>query len=116
MLAVREHRCKYTRTGTQGSRFNRYRGQAPVNQAVVIGLKGLDGLITLLNFNLSGEYGYVIKLQGIHSWDHIRTQVMRAGGEILERWRQNRGQFNDDRYAEAPRDFRGLPIGETQKG
>lgn len=57
--------------------------------------------------NLSGMWGYTLHIPAIYSASEWKKMVMRAGGEILERYRQRRGQFDEQRVREAPRDFAG---------
>jgi len=74
-----------------------------------------QGLINIMNFNLSGKHGYRLKLSGLYSWDDLRDRVMRAGGEILERAKLPRGSYDHDRVRDLPVSFHGLPIIETDR-
>lgn len=65
------------------------------------------GLIEIRNLYLAGNWGYVMKLQPIYSISSLEMDVMRAGGEILERFRMSRAQFQAEQYAAAPTDFAG---------
>lgn len=52
-----------------------------------------DGLVSIFNLRLSGEWGYRIKVLDIYSGSELDRRVVRAGGEILERFSQSR-RFN----------------------
>lgn len=62
--------------------------------------EGRTGIATIKNMNLSGQYGYVLKLPKLYSASSLAKDVVRAGGEILERFGMNRGRFNEQQYAE----------------
>lgn len=65
------------------------------------------GVVNVLNLSLSGKWGFTIKLPGQYSASDFDRQVMRAGGELLERYRLARGRFDNDRHAELKTDFAG---------
>ena len=58
---------------------------------------------------LSGYWGFVLHEDKI---DNDYRAVTLAGGEILERYRQNRGKFNTDRHAELTMDSKGQLDGD----
>lgn len=68
-----------------------------------------SGLISVRNLSLDGDYGFYI---GIGDFLNETTPklVMRAGGEILERFNQHRGERKKDVAIE--RDFKGSAIGD----
>lgn len=67
----------------------------------------VDGaMINVRNKRLVSEYGYRINTL-LHSDAGLDVEVMRAGGEVLERFRQRRGARNEDTIREQPRDLRG---------
>lgn len=74
-----------------------------------------QGLIKIMDFNLSGQHGYVLHLRGLFSWDDLRDRVMRAGGEMLERAKLPRRAYDDDRVRDLPMSFRGLPVIDTSR-
>ena len=45
----------------------------------------------------------------------FKAKVLRAGGEILERFGQRRGVANDDHLAALPLDFSGRVAGDYSK-
>ena len=65
---------------------------------------------TIHNFSLSGNYGYVLHVEKIKGEDDLKRGVVRAGGEILERYRLERGMVNGDQLRGLKRDFAGRPI------
>lgn len=60
------------------------------------------GVLDIYNGNLSGQMGYRIKEINCFSATDLAKEVVKAGGEILERYRQPRGSFNLDRILTAP--------------
>ena len=68
------------------------------------------GVVYVKNLDLSGEYGFVIHLARLAQDPELKT-VMRAGGEVLERYNQHRGQRPERLTVE--RDIAGEAIGET---
>ncbi len=55
----------------------------------------MDGVVTVKSLRLSGNWGFVIHADKI---DNDYKMVVMAGGEILERFRQQRGKFNNTLY------------------
>lgn len=66
-----------------------------------------DGVMTVRNLLLSGQWGFVLKMREQYSASELARQVKRAGGELLERYRLSRGQLRDDEYENLPTDFAG---------
>lgn len=65
------------------------------------------GVINIFNMHISTTHGYVLI---VHDWLKERVvadDVIRAGGEILERAGMRRGRFDAAEYAALPRDFKG---------
>lgn len=69
--------------------------------------EGAHGIATVRNLLLSGQWGYVLKLPAIYSASSFEADVVRAGGEILERFRLARGRFNPEQYYSLPTNFAG---------
>lgn len=68
---------------------------------------GKTGLCTIFNMLLSGKQGYVLKIPKIYSASAFKADVIRAGGEILERYGLDRGQFNENQYVGLKTNFAG---------
>lgn len=70
------------------------------------------GIIEVTNMLLSGRWGFLMHINKI---DPEGRKVVRAGGELLERYRisraKNHGLVVDDVY-QLKRDFRGEPIAD----
>lgn len=69
-----------------------------------------NGLADIRCTNLSGKLGFIIKLPSVYSASELDRLVMRAGGEILERYKVNRGKLQEDKLIELPKDFSGNHI------
>ena len=65
------------------------------------------GMADVRNMAISGRYGYRLKLVAHYSSSDWDREVMRAGGEILERYGQARGRVRPDRLEALPMDFSG---------
>lgn len=56
---------------------------------------------------LSGNWGFQLRLPANYSASDFRRRVIRAGGELLERYRVTRGKADPDELAGLQRDFTG---------
>jgi hypothetical protein len=65
------------------------------------------GLCIVRNLLLSGNMGFVIKMPAIYSASAFKADVVRAGGELLERYRLRAGRFDEQQYADLKTDFKG---------
>lgn len=65
------------------------------------------GMCDIRAMQLSSTWGYRLKMPKIFSASAFRADVIRAGGEILERFRVGRGRFNEDRYTDLKTNFAG---------
>ncbi|MFA5137347.1 MAG: hypothetical protein WC279_14145 [Sulfurimonas sp.] len=65
------------------------------------------GVAKIYNLLLSGRWGFQIALKDI---DAEMRVIMRAGGEVLERYRQKRGWVNPESCFLVPKDIRGEKI------
>ena len=63
----------------------------------------MDGVVTVKSMLLSGNWGFVLHEDKL---DNDYKAVTLAGGEILERYRQHRGKFNQDRYRDLTMDHK----------
>jgi len=66
-----------------------------------------QGIVTVRNMSLSGAWGFVLKSDSMYSASHFDKEVMRAGGELLERYRVHRGRAEHDELAALPADRSG---------
>jgi hypothetical protein len=64
-----------------------------------VAVDGSIGFADVRNLALSGSWGFRIKLDNIYSGSSFKRDVIRAGGELLERYRMSRGKFRADEYA-----------------
>lgn len=69
--------------------------------------EGAQGIATIRNLLLSGTYGYLLKLPAIYSASAFKKDVIHAGGEILERFKMPRGNFNQVSYESLKMNFAG---------
>lgn len=65
------------------------------------------GLCTIRDLLLSGQMGYVLKIPDIYSASAFKADVIRAGGELLERYRMSRGRLDEQQYAGLTTNFAG---------
>lgn len=68
---------------------------------------GKTGFADVRNLALSGNWGFRIKLQGIYSASQFKKDVLKAGGEILERFHLSRGKLDDNQLSDLPVDYAG---------
>jgi hypothetical protein len=69
----------------------------------------MDGLVNVKSMRLSGNWGFVLHTDKI---DNDYKMVVMAGGEILERFRQRRGEFNETIYSDLRMDDKGKLNGD----
>ena len=69
----------------------------------------MDGVVGVKSMRLSGNWGFVLHANKI---DNDYKVVVNAGGEILERYRQSRGKFNQTKYEDLKMDDRGRLNGD----
>ncbi len=79
----------------------------PAPHLWAVSCEGRTGIATIKNLNLNGQWGYVLKLPKLYSASSLAKDVIRAGGEILERFNMDRGRFNEQQYAELKTNFAG---------
>jgi len=70
---------------------------------------------TVRNLALSGSHGYYLHLDKLRSEDDFKSKVMRAGGEILERFKMQRGEVSADAILDLKRDFAKRPVFDGAK-
>lgn len=73
--------------------------------------QGEQGIATVRNLKLSGQWGFVIHLRNLFG-DPGMVCVKRAGGELLERFRVSRAkrEVNEERILELPTLANGCPV------
>lgn len=69
--------------------------------------EGKTGLITIRDLFLSGRYGYVLKIGDVYSISDLSRQAIMGAGEILERFKMERGRFDEAKYHTMKTDFAG---------
>lgn len=74
-----------------------------------------QGILIVRNLSVSAKYGFVIKLLPIASASELEALAVKAGGEILERFRLSRRRFDGDEYDSMAMDFAGMAIGDTAR-
>ena len=73
---------------------------------------GKQGMAYIRNLSLSGKYGYKLRLVANYSASEFRKRVIRAGGEILERYRLDRGPVKQDQIDNLPVTRTGIVLGD----
>lgn len=63
--------------------------------------------LIIKNLALAGDMGYALFIPQMYSSSSLDKDVMKAGGEILERYRQARGQVDFASLIALPTDFAG---------
>ncbi len=69
----------------------------------------MDGVVGVKSLRLSGQWGFILHADKI---DNDYRVVVNAGGEILERYRQYRGKFNQTKYDDLEMDQYGRLNGD----
>jgi len=73
------------------------------------------GIVSIQLAGQTGEQGYNLQMSAItEAGKQNLRPIMIAGGEILERYRLNRGKANQDQVRMAPKDFQGNLIGDIE--
>lgn len=84
------------------------------NHLWAVNVDARNGIATVHNMGLSGEWGFYIRLKELVN-DPFMRKVVHAGGELLERYRVSRGQARQDELDNVPVDFFGRRIADTTK-
>lgn len=80
-----------------------------------VAVDGKAGLADVRNLALSGNWGFRLKLNKIYSASAFEKDVIRAGGEILERFRLSRGRLDEDALASTQQDFAGRLMADVAR-
>jgi hypothetical protein len=75
-------------------------------------VQGEQGMADVRNMSLSGEYGYRLRLVANYSMSEFLKRVVKAGGEILERFNLSRTAHRVEQVHDVPRDFSGRLLGD----
>jgi hypothetical protein len=67
------------------------------------------GVLNIRNLLLSPVMGWRLRVPAIYSASDLQTRVVRAGGDILERFQMARGRLSEDQYAGLKTRFDGTP-------
>lgn len=78
-----------------------------------VNVRGEQGIATIHNLMLSGEWGYVLHLDKRYSASETIKAAKHGAGEILERYNVHRGRANMDNLAMMATDFSGRVIGDV---
>jgi hypothetical protein len=69
----------------------------------------VDGcFLDVRNLYLDGKWGFRLSIPAIYSSSELDKRVMRAGGELLERYRQRRAHADEAALHTLPTNFAGL--------
>lgn len=68
---------------------------------------GKTGMADVRNLMLSGNWGFRLRLPLFYSASAFEKDVVKAGGELLERFRVRRGRADFDALNNLPTDFAG---------
>lgn len=62
------------------------------------------GIITIKNLALSGQWGFILHQDKI---DNDGRDIVRAAGELLERYNLHRGKLKENEFMDLKRNFKG---------
>lgn len=80
-----------------------------------VNVRGEQGIATIHNLMLSGEWGYVLHLDRRYSASELRKKAILGAGEILERYNVTRGKADMGKMAEMQTDRLGRVLGDLSK-
>ena len=76
------------------------------------GVNVAHGVADIRNLYLAGNWGYRLIIPKIYSSSDLDARVVRAGGEILERFKLSRGAANDAELMDLKVGAKGLTVGD----
>lgn len=71
------------------------------------GVSVCESVLDVRNMALAGNWGFRLTIPAIYSISDWDKQIMRAGGALLEHYKQRRGQVDWRAITELPVDFAG---------
>ena len=74
-----------------------------------------QGVMQIVLLSATSRYGFTLKLADIYSASDLSKEVMRAGGEMLERFGLSRKGLNKAEYMAKRFNARGEMLGETKR-
>ena len=77
--------------------------------------EGEKGIATVRNLSLSGQWGFILKLNEMSTSSDWKKRVLVAGGELLERYKLRRGAADAAAIADLKTDFSGRIVGDMSK-
>lgn len=80
-----------------------------------VNVDGAQGMADIRNLSLSGEYGYRLRTVTNYSMSEFLKRVVRAGGEILERFNLTRGGAKRDEIDSLQTNSMGRIIGDYSR-
>lgn len=80
-----------------------------------VSVEGKQGIATVRNLALSGNWGFILRLANYSTASEWKKLTLRAGGEILERYRLQRGIADHAAIDSLPMNFSGNVIGDKSK-
>lgn len=65
-------------------------------------------IVNVRDLAIDGRWGFTLHIPAMYSSSEFDRQVVMAGGELLERFKQRRGAVDHDAIQSMPTDVRGL--------
>lgn len=87
--------------------FKQYPGEPNKPHLWAVSVDSQQGIADVRNLGLSGSWGFRLVLPQAYSASYFDQMVMRAGGELLERYRVSRGRAGVSHIEALTTDFAG---------
>jgi hypothetical protein len=78
-------------------------------------VQGVHGVADIRNLMLDARYGYRLKIVKEYSASNLKRRVILAGGEILERYKLDRGAYREDQVELIAHDRFGRAVGDISR-
>ncbi len=88
--------------------FRHYPGEPTRPHLWAVSVNAEQGIAEVRNLGLSGQWGFQLNLPHNYSASDFAKRVMRAGGELLERFRVSRGRAGISHIDALPTNHAGL--------